>query len=157
MLFRRQSLAELINSLQHQIFLASLKLEVCIKIVQDRDSYKKIYRNITLPSTLMGLPITPPTLVGIYLTSVLRSLSKAYRIVLKIESRLRNSYPEVYTVIAPTINSIKHELEKSINIAKQSHNVNEVIKELKNCIEQTNTAISEIRNNIPSYLLSELR
>ena len=157
MLFRRQSLAELINSLQHQVFLASLKLEVCIRIVQNRDSYKKIYRNITLPSTLMGIPITPPTLVGIYLTSVLRSLSKAYRILLKIESKLKNSYPEVYAVIASTINYVKLELEKSINIVKQNRNIDEVVKELKNCIERANTAISEIRSGIPSYLLGELR
>ena len=157
MLFRQQSLAELVNSLQHQVFLASLKLEVCIRIVRDRDSYKRIYRNITLPSTLMGIPITPPTLIGIYLTSVLRSLSKAYRILLKIESRLKKSYPEVYALIASTIDYVKHELERSINIAKQNRNVDEVIKELKNCIERANTAISEIKNSIPSYLLSELR
>jgi len=105
----------------------------------------------------MGIPITPPTLIGIYLTSVLRSLSKAYRILLKIESRLKKSYPEVYALIASTIDYVKHELEKSINIAKQNRNVDEVIKELKNCIERANTAISEIKNSIPSYLLSELR
>ncbi|HIE55359.1 MAG TPA: hypothetical protein EYP90_09305 [Chromatiaceae bacterium] len=157
MLLRRRSLAELINALQHQIFLAILKLGVCTKIAQDQDSYREVYRNITLPSTLMGIPITPTTLIGIYLASALRSLTKAYRIILKIESRLKNSYPEIYTVVAPNINSVKHELEKSINIAKQGRNIDEVIKEIRDCIERANNAISKIRDGIPSYLLSELK
>jgi len=105
----------------------------------------------------MGIPITPTTLIGIYLASALRSLTKAYRIILKIESRLKNSYPEIYTVVAPNINSVKHELEKSINIAKQGRNIDEVIKEIRDCIERANNAISKIRDGIPSYLLSELK
>ncbi len=152
MLFKKSNLSKLLNDLHRDSFTALIKLEAGARIVLDRSNYLRVYRNVTIPSALMGLPITPSTLSGMYLSDALRDLRKICRTLSRIESRLRKEYPEIYALIAPNIDSAKHEIEESLSYVKRAENFEEAIKKLKRCIERVNALTLELKNALILHL-----
>ncbi len=157
MLFRKTSLSKLLNDLRRDLFAASIKLEAGARIVLDRSNYLRIYRNVTIPSALMGLPITPSTLSGMYLSDALRDLRKVYHILSRIESRLREEYPEIYALLASSIDDARHELEESLSHVKRAESLEDAIKRLRLCIERVNTLASELKNALALHLDQDLQ
>ncbi len=157
MLFKKPSLGKLLTDLRRDLFTASIKLEAGARIVLDRSNYLRVYRNVTIPSALIGLPITPSTLSGMYLSDALRDLRKIHRTLSRIESRLREEYPEIYALIASNIDGAKHELEESLNYVKHAKDFEEAIKKLKHCIEKVNTLALELENALVLHLDYEFR
>jgi len=131
-----------LKDIQFRLAISEAQLNMGAKIRQDRGEYMNQFYRVSVPSAMIGFPITPLMMSNFYINEAFSNLKRSLKGMKKVLQALSGRYPFAAPALTPYMDQVK-ELERELTIIDNME-VNTALRELMNCISRAKELCSSI-------------
>ncbi len=127
------------------------RLDVAMSIRRDRRVYLEYFYKVSIPSAMVGLPLTPLTMSNMFINDTFIAIRKALkklRRILKDLVRQRLVDPSTANALMKSLDGVEEKMKVADSLP-----IEKGVEELKSCIDEVLAICSEIKGvlNAVSY------
>jgi len=139
-----------LRDIQFRLAVSEAQLNMGARIRQDRSEYMNQFYKVSIPSAMMGFPITPLMMSNFYINEAFSNLKRSLKGIRKVLNAVAGRYPYIAPSLAQYLDQV-HELEKELTVIDNME-IGAALRELMNCISRAKELCASLIT-----LLNELR